>query len=524
MTSQNSNLDKIEHIVVLMLENRSFDNVLGRLYPDDPNFNGVKDGMSNPRPGGGSASVFAGTDMTAPFPDPNEPYDHVYMQLFNPPCTPTPPGVPPCPPPCPIPNTTATPDMQGFVINYANAISQANQEAAKHGPLRFDVDPGGIMNCFAPASLPVINGLAQAYAVCDNWYSSVPTQTFPNRSFVHAATSSGNVYNSWGQHFWDKGIFINNRPTIYNLLEAANVSWKIYHGGPLLLCNALYGQMQLWDFLFSPENPRFFPLQSGDFSTHPSTQANQFLADVQAGELPAYTFIEPNMLCSEKYGPENDMHPAFAIIDTGAPTNVLYGEKLIYDIYTALRESDYWEKTLLIINFDEHGGCFDHQPPPQAVAPDDDVISANKKCDGRGSNFDFKRLGVRVPAVLVSPWIEKGKICHTQFDHTSIIKTVSNKWLHKKSLTNRDASASDVSDVLTLPAARTDVPEITPVTPPTFTGCGSELLSGLQRDMLVAAAMFIARNADRYIHLGSLKTRAEIIAALDQWGESFLAS
>jgi phospholipase C len=523
MSSQNNNLDKIEHIVVLMMENRSFDNVLGRLYPDDPNFNGVKDSMSNPRPNGELAYVFAGTDMTAPFPDPNEPYDYVYMQQFNPPSSPE--SVPPFPPPCPIPLTNATPSMQGFVLDYVNALSQANQEAAKHGRPPFDVDPGVIMNCFAPTSLPVINGLAKAYAVCDNWYSSVPTQTFPNRSFVHAATSSGNVYNTWGgEHFWDKGIFINNTPTIYNLLEAANISWKIYHGGPLLLCNALYGQRHLWEFLVSPENRRFFPLQCGDYSSHPDTQANQFLADVQAGTLPAYTFVEPNMICSERYGPENDMHPAFAVFDTGAPTNALYGDKLIYDIYTALRESDYWEKTLFVITFDEHGGCFDHQPPPPAVSPDGIVIAANKECDGQGSNFDFRRLGVRVPAVLVSPWIEQGTICHTQFDHTSIIKTASNKWLRGQNLTERDADALDVSEVLTLTAARTDAPEITPVTPPPFTGCGSEMLSSLHRDMLVAAAMLITRKADRYLHLGSLKTRAEIIAVLDKWGESFLAS
>jgi phospholipase C len=218
------------------------------------------------------------------------------------------------------------------------------------------------------------------------------------------------------------------------------------------------------------------------------------------------------------------MHPAFAIVDTGAPTNALYGEKLIHDVYTALRESEYWEKTLLIITFDEHGGCFDHQAPPAAVAPDGVVIKANKKCDGQGSNFDFKRLGVRVPAVLVSPWIEQGTICKTQFDHTSIIRTASKKWLNGAHLTNRDANATEVSGVLTLPNARTDVPEIKPITPPTFTGCGSELLSGLHRDMLVAAAMLIARNADRYIHLGSLKTRQEIIDALDRWGKKLRAS
>src|ERR1041384_5907326 len=263
MSSQNLNLNKIEHIVVLMMENRSFDNVLGRLYPDNPNYNGVNDAMSNPRPDGEPAYVFAGTDMTAPYPDPNEPYNYVYMQQFNPP---SPPSDPPFPPPCPVPLTEATPDMQGFVKDYANAISQANIAAKKHGRQPFNVKPDLIMNCYEPGSLPVINGLARAYAVCDHWFSSVPTQTFPNRSFVHAATSSGNVFNSWGEHFWDKGIFINDTPTIYNLLEAQKISWKIYHGGPLLLCNVLYGQRHLWEFLFDVEHPRFFPLQAGDYS------------------------------------------------------------------------------------------------------------------------------------------------------------------------------------------------------------------------------------------------------------------
>lgn len=398
--------------------------------------------------------------------------------------------------------------MQGFVIDYANAISQANAEAQKHNQQPFDVDPGIIMNCFPPSSLPVINGLAQAYAVCDYWFSSVPTETFPNRSFVHAATSSGNVYNTWktGPHFWDVGIFINDTTTIYNLLEEATpkVSWKVYHGSPLLMCNAFLCQEQLWDFGFSDN--RFFPFE-------------QFLTDVKTpGALPSYTFIEPNFLCSQKYGPENDMHPAYAIVDTGAPTNVLYGDKLIYDIYTALRESDYWEKTLLIITFDEHGGCFDHvpTPPPPACSPDGVVIPPDVP---GGSGFEFNRFGVRVPAVLVSPWIEEGTICHTQFDHTSVIKTVSNKWLGGKSLNNRDAAANDVSEVLTLSAPRTDTPNITPITPPPFTSC-SQTLSQLQRDLLAAAAQRVAHKAGRLIDLGALDTKEKLTTALDDLAES----
>ncbi|HSK70465.1 MAG TPA: alkaline phosphatase family protein [Pyrinomonadaceae bacterium] len=506
MTAQNSNLDKIEHIVVLMMENRSFDNVLGWLYdPDNPppfnkkpngTYNGVNSAMSNPGTDGKPVYVAKGTDTTAPYPDPNEPYQFVYRQMYNE------------PPTLPIPNTTATPAMQGFVIDYTCAIATADAEAKAKGKPPFDVEPGIIMNCFAPSALPVINGLAQNYAVCDNWLSSVPTQTFPNRSFIHAATSSGNVYNTWktGDFPLDVGVFINNTKTIYNLLEENGVSWKIYHGGPLLLCNALIIQEQLWDFAFTGN--RFFPFE-------------QFLSDLKTpGALPAYTFIEPNMMCSSKYGPENDMHPAYAIFDYGPPTDALYGDKLIYDIYTALRQSDYWEKTLLIITFDEHGGCFDHfpTPPPPTVSPDGVVIPYTNGLNG-GSGFDFSRFGVRVPAVLVSPWIEEGTICHTQFDHTSVIKTVSEKWLGGQNLTKRDVVAHCVSEVLSLSIPRADNPDITPVPPPAFTGCGNQSLSPLQRDLLAAAAVFAAQKTKRLLDLNALDTKDKAVTALDNISE-----
>ena len=492
MAAQNQNLDKIEHIVVLMMENRSFDNVLGFLYPGNPLFNGVNTGMSNPRPGNdGLVHVSAGTDITAPFPDPNEPYDHVYMQMFNPKAM-----------PCPIPLTTQTPGMQGFVIDYANALAVAKPKS--------NIDPGVIMSCFEPASLPVINGLAAAYAVCDHWYSSVPTQTYPNRSFVHAATSSGNVINTWktGLHFWDVGAFINDTPTIFNLLETKGVPWKVYSAGHWFMASALLLQEQVWPFASS----HFF-----DFG--------QFGKDLAAGTLPAYTFIEPNYIASKEFGPETDMHPAYAVFDDGAPpTNVLDGDKFIFDIYTALRGSDYWDKTLFVITFDEHGGCFDHQAPPPAVAPDGKVIPANAKCDGPGSGFDFKRLGVRVPAVLVSPWIEPGTICSTVFDHTSIIRTVANKWLGGKCLTHRDAAANDLSEVLSLPKPRTDKPVITPRPPPKFSaGSGRGLPSGLQRDLVVAAAHFSKRMGGEVLDLLPLKTKEDINAVLHRLGKGLRA-
>jgi phospholipase C len=509
MANSGSMLDQIDHIVVLMLENRSFDNVLGWLYnkdnkppfnhvPPNQKFEGLTKKKCNPRPGGGKACAGKGTVMTDPYPDPNEPYDHVFMQTYNPPTM-----------PIPIPNMTTAPNMQGFVIDYANAISQATQGK---GTTIMDVDPGIIMNCFTPDTLPVISGLANAYAVCDHWYSSVPTQTFPNRSFVHAATSTGNVLNMWktGTHFWDVGVFINDTTTIYNKLEDAGIDWKIYYGGPLLLCNALLIQDQLWPFLITRDH--FSPMQ-------------QFLEDAKNG-LPAYSFVEPNFLCSQKYGPENDMHPAFAIMDTGMATNALYGDELINTVYNALLSSPDWESTLLIITFDEHGGCFDHfpvPPSPRAVSPDGIIIPPNVP---GGSGFDFKRFGVRVPAVLVSPLIQQGTVCNTQFDHTSIIKTVSNRWLGGANLTARDLNATDVSEVITLPTskARTDKPTFTPNPPPPFKGCGAQPLSELQRAMVAAAAQRLAHKAYELIDLGHIKTTEDATAALDEREASALRS
>lgn len=512
-----SNLDNIEHIVVLMLENRSFDNVLGWLYdyennpapfnkPPKGTYDGVNSSMSNPDPPDEVViPVARGTDMTAPFPDPNEPYEYVYRQMYS------------LPPTMPIPMTDAEPAMKGFVEDYAEAIAAANCEAEKKHKPPFTTDPGVIMNCFPPEALPVINGLAQNYAVCDNWFSSVPTQTFPNRSFIHAATSSGNVYNTWktGPFPWDVGVFVNKTPTIYDLLEQKGVSWKIYHGGPLLLCNALIIQEKLWEYA---STDHFSPYKvPGLFNKH------TFLSDLENNNLPAYSFIEPNMVCSSKYGPENDMHPAWAVYDTGAPTNVLYGDELIYEIYTALRASDYWDKTLFVITFDEHGGCFDHfpvPPSPKAVSPDGVVIPYTNGSNG-GSNFNFERFGVRVPTILVSPWIEEGTICHAQFDHTSVLKTVSNKWLGGQHLTKRDAAANCIGEVLTS-TLREDEPDITMITPPPFEGCKHQELSPLQRDLVAAAAHFVANTSNRRIDLNKLDTKEKAVSVLEDIAEDLL--
>ena len=512
MANEDNLLNQINHIVVLMLENRSFDNVLGWLYDKDnkPPFDKVPRGQEfaglsgathcNPRPHKkGVACVGKGTVMTDPFPDPNEPYDHVFTQMFNKRYSKD----------C-IPNTTKVPTMDGFVIDYANAIKTAGEPKKGCSKILSSIfkssglmaiDPGIIMNCFTPDRLPVMNGLANAYAVCDHWFSSVPTQTFPNRSFVHAATSSGYVYNMWTVKSdpFEDGILINKTPTIYNLLEKSDISWRIYYGGPLLLCNALIIQERLWEF--APLGNRFFPM-------------TQFLEDAkQPGGLPSYTFIEPNMMCSKKYGPENDMHPAYAVTDTGAPTDVRYGEVLVHTVYEALKKSPDWNSTLLVITFDEHGGCYDHVPPESGCkSPDGVIIPANKP---GGSGFNFERYGVRVPAVLVSPLIEQGTVCDKVFDHTSIIKSVSNRWLKGQHLTERDKHACDLSDLLTLSQPRTDNPEFMMDLAPPFTGCGDSLLSDLHRHLLHAAKNFVEKTTGEFVDISHVHTTEQAVAMLD---------
>lgn len=512
MANADSPLDQIDHIVVLMLENRSFDNVLGWLYDKDnqapfkkeaprgQSFEGLSGKtLCNPRPKGGEACVGKGTVMTDPFPDPNEPYDHVYTQQFNVPVARN-----------NIPNRTDEPLMNGFVNDYANAIGVAAEPKTgcskilssifqSTAPLA--VDPGIIMNCFTPDRLPVINGLASAYAVCDHWFSSVPTQTFPNRSFVHAATSSGYVYNTWktGDHPWDIGFLMNRTPTIYNLLEDAGISWRIYYGGAFLACNALLIQERLWEFV--PLKKHFFAM-------------NQFLEDAtKPGGLPAYTFIEPNLICSKEYGPENDYHPAYAVIDTGEPTDVRYGELLVHQVYEALRNSPDWERTLLVIVFDEHGGTYDHVPPaPACPSPDGVIVPATEP---GGSGFDFKRYGVRVPAVLVSPLIEQGTVCNTVFDHTSILRTVANRWLGKHvHLNERDKCANDFGEVLNLTAPDLNRPPITMNPVPPFAGCSAKPLSELQKQLLLAAKQHIERITGGVVDISQVHTTQQAVALL----------
>jgi len=426
---------QIEHVVVLMLENRSFDNVLGWLYDSQnaPPFDKVPygqtfDGVSgrdfkNPGPDGQQVPVGSTTDTTNPFPDPGEEYAQVYAQLYNadpPPDDNNVPSNPPQPPP-----------MTGYVRNYARQTGVTQ--------------PANIMNGFRPPALPNICKLAQSFVVCDHWFAPVPSQTFTNRSFVHAGTASGYVNNEVLPHI---PLFINDTPTLYNLLEEQHIGWRIYYGSHWFLSMTFLGQRQIERYMFGWGPQRMFPFTS-------------FLDDAKNGTLPSYSFIEPNFMDSSIYGRENDMHPDGAIIGSdsklwdGLPSDARFGDELVGRIYQALKAGPQWPSTLLVITFDKHGGCYDHMAPPAAVPPDDRLIPQGQP---GYSGFGFNRYGVRVPALMVSPLLAGSAVDHTLYDHTSIIRTVMQRFGVSGDLGRRVAGANPLAPPFA-EEPRSDVPD-----------------------------------------------------------------
>lgn len=405
-------LTEIDHIVVLMLENRSLDHMLGFLYTDQGNispagqpFEGLTGRESNPDQTGAQVPVFR-IQPTSPgayyMPGaiPGEGYQATNQQLFGS----TTPG-------------SQAPTNTGFVANFAATLPLRRQQGHSAFP---GTTSHSIMGCFTPEALPVLSGLARGYAVCDHWYASVPTETLPNRAFVCAGTSQGHM---------DDATHTFTVPSIFNLLSQHNLGWAVYGY-----------QLQ--------------PLTRGTFPDIHTADASHFgvFTDFQKaaanGTLPPFTFLEPSWASTG-----NSQHPNY---------NVALGEQLIHDVYYTLRQGPGWAKTLLVITYDEHGGCYDHVPPPSGAVPPDNSPGEY--------GFDFTRFGVRVPAVLVSPLIPAGTVFRvpdgtTPLDHTSILKTVQRRW-SLPPLSARDKAAPDVGPVLTLTTARTDDP-LAGVTVPT---------------------------------------------------------
>jgi phospholipase C len=425
----NQNLQKIQRFVVLMLENRSFDHLLGYLKTVNPAIEGLTgseySNYPNPitqQPPAIPVSATANTMM--PF-DPNHEFCDVQSQLY---------GVDPTKPvPAPLEPCNSNPPknpaaMRGFL---AGGIAASNSQ--------WGLGTGAeVMQCFAYGRVPFTTALAQQFAIFNFWYSSLPGPTWPNRFFVHAATSGG-LTDSPGTDQIVQGFSFRG-DTLYHALANAGKDWRIYHDG-------------------LPQAAGIDSLRTAyvdEFTSH-FREMQYFAQDVQAGLLPEYTFIEPRYDSGGDYESGNSMHPM---------NDISQGDLLVKNVYEILRASaTYWPETMLIITFDEHGGFYDHVPPPPAPPTGDDSTYLNKN-----HPFGFDLYGVRVPAIVVSAYTAKGTVIgqvatdpSTRFDHTSILATVQERF-GLPPLTYRDEKANTLDIALNLDQPRTDAPVTLPST------------------------------------------------------------
>ncbi|WP_438855675.1 alkaline phosphatase family protein [Agromyces sp. M3QZ16-3] len=448
-----------DHLVVVMGENRSFDNLLGWLYdpdelPDGARFDGLAFGdFANSTADGERipAHVYDGpTDaiMRRPDPDPGEEYPHVNTQLFGTirPASNATAEIDDMTAPFNAPDAGATPSMDGFVIDYANHVEHRRRDP-EHRDIR------QIMGSFSSEMLPVLSTLARGFAVYDAWHCAVPSQTFCNRSFFHASTSHGFVTNR-GDGGYRKWLDAVASPTIFNRLDDAGLDWRIY-----------FDDLQLVSMTGVIHAPALEPF----WRTAHFAPMSQFWSDVADGKLPPYSFVEPRMIFDH-----NDFHPPVGWlresdvdgdeVADGAISDVRAGEALIHAIYSAIRESaadsgSNAMNTMLLVTFDEHGGTYDHVPPPAATPPSAD--------DGAGEmGFTFDRLGCRVPAIAISAYTAEGTVIHDQMHHGSIIATLCAAH-GLDPLTDRDDGAPTIGNAVTLETPRH--PLTWPATTPQYT-------------------------------------------------------
>jgi phospholipase C len=340
-------LADIDTIVVVMMENRSFDHYLGSLkkdasYPNAGKVAGLDGTEQNPDPQGNPVSVFNLTDFTVA--DPPHGWDPCHAQ-FN------------------------GGKNDGFVKAHAGA------------------DQNDVMGYHVRAQLPFYYWLADNYTVCDRWFASVMGPTWPNRFYLHCGTSKGKKDNT--------PFLIGAPDTLWEKLRAGGQSFKNYYAGAVAwFTGALVGKLT---------------------TINPTAPISQFFDDAKNGRLPNFSIIDPDFQA-------NDDHPAH---------DVRLGQVFLHSIYQALAQSPQWPRCLLVVTYDEHGGFFDHVPPPAA---DDDVT-------------EFKNFGFRVPTIIAGPTVRRGYVSSTVFDHTSVGATLMRRF-GLPSLSARMAAANDLSSVL----------------------------------------------------------------------------
>ncbi|KAJ8770908.1 hypothetical protein K2173_022080 [Erythroxylum novogranatense] len=395
----------IKTIVVLVMENRSFDHMLGWMKKINPEIDGVDGTQSNslnttdPK----SPKFFFKNQAQYVDPDPGHSFQAIREQIFG------------------SSDTSKDPAMNGFA-----------QQA-------FSMDPSAnlsrdVMNGFEPDKVSVYQALVSEFAVFDRWFASVPASTQPNRLYVHSGTSHGATSNN-------STLLVKGYPqrTIMENLDEAGISWAVYWQN--IPATLFYKNLRKLKYI-----SRFRPYDVF------------FKTDARQGKLPGYVVIEQRYM-DVKISPANDDHPSH---------DVYQGQLFVKEVYETLRGSPQWNETLLVITYDEHGGFYDHVPTPVDGIPNPDGIVGPEPF-----LFNFDRLGVRVPTIMVSPWIEKGTVVHrpngspyptSQYEHSSIPATVKKIFnLSSAFLTKRDSWAGTFERIVqTRTQPRTDCPELLP--------------------------------------------------------------
>lgn len=499
----------ITNVFVVVLENRSFDHMLGfsgitgtdAQTGQPTTIQGLTGSESNTNTVKGPQQTYT---VSQPAPatvavDPGHEFLDVLIQLSGPDAQ-----YPSGGPYPPLNNS-------GFVDDYAQSPSSGEGNA----PL---ADVGQVMQMFSTSQLPVLNALANEFCVCDQWFASMPGPTWPNRLFAHGASSGGLDHSPstteivrWETKFLSSGFTFPNG-SIFDAITKAGKQWRLYFGGDPKPLGSPLGNLPIVSALHNITLSDVKPI-------------SQFASDL-AGNYPyIYTYIEPSYgaVASGTYEGGESQHPLDGV------TN---GESFLQLIYQTLRASPIWNTSLLIITWDEHGGFYDHVPPPPGVNPGDTGFNS----PNNQFQFNFEQLGVRVPAIVVSPLIPQNLIDHRTYDHSSIPATVE-AIFNIPPLTARDAAANNVSTLVTL-----TTPRDTPTTLPTPTvPSASEIGTAVQQRAATAAAkidepvntgnlpgfVHLAMRADKQIsppetypaiheRVANLQTRADAIQYLQE--------
>lgn len=381
-------LPGVDHIVILMLENHSFDNIFGML--------GRGDGFRLDHHGRPTA--------TNPYPDGR------VQHAFHMPTT------------CQLP---ARPSQEWTASH--NSFNNGRNDGFVSTP----IDPatteivGGVaMGYWTGDDLPFTYSLARAFPIADRWFCSLLGQTHPNRRYLLAGTSVGLTQTVNPTTPAGQAALTNPVPpagTIFNALDEHGISWANY--------------VALFPFGATPE---LFPVNDQATEAAHQKPFAQFFADAAAGTLPSVTLLDPDYSTQSQENPEN----------------IVLGEAVLAQVVHALGSSPLWRRTLFVLTYDEHGGYFDHVPPPPALPPDGFAPSV---FPGESTYDGFARYGFRVPSVVVSPFAKRHHVSHRLYDHTSVLAMIERKW-NLPALTFRDANANDLTDFLDLHALAHDRP------------------------------------------------------------------